>query len=55
MRWNMCSFIRIIYYTISILGQLLPTIEAKVVDLETGLSLPANTDGEICIKSVCVS
>ncbi|XP_076064232.1 uncharacterized protein LOC143038639 [Oratosquilla oratoria] len=32
-------------------GQLLPNVLAKVVDVETGESLPADTAGEICIKT----
>jgi len=35
-------------------GQLLPTVQVKVVDVSTGEALPANTDGEICMKCSCV-
>lgn len=35
-------------------GKLLPTVQAKVVDLETGRSLPPFQDGEICMKSACI-
>ena len=36
-------------------GQLLPTLEAKVLDVKTREPLPPYKDGEIVIKSVCVS
>lgn len=36
-------------------GKLLPTVQAKILDVYTGRSLPALQDGEICMKSVCVS
>ena len=36
-------------------GQLLPTVEAKVVDLDSGESLPPNQKGEIYLRSRCVS
>ena len=35
-------------------GAMLPNMQAKVVDLETGLSLPPNQDGEICMRSPSV-
>lgn len=39
------------------IGQLLPNVTAKVVDVETGALLPPLADGEICIKtpSVCAA
>ncbi|XP_042231090.1 probable 4-coumarate--CoA ligase 1 [Homarus americanus] len=36
---------------IGTIGKLLPNVTAKVVDLETGKALPANRDGEICVKT----
>ena len=36
-------------------GQLLPTVEAKILDLETREPLPPYKDGEIVMRSVCVS
>lgn len=35
-------------------GFILPNLEVKFVDPETGLSLPKNTPGEICVRSKCV-
>ncbi|KAG9130105.1 hypothetical protein Leryth_012845 [Lithospermum erythrorhizon] len=35
-------------------GFILPNLEVKFVDPETGLSLPKNTPGEICVRSQCV-
>ncbi|XP_021745127.1 4-coumarate--CoA ligase-like 1 [Chenopodium quinoa] len=35
-------------------GFILPNIEVKFVDPETGRSLPKNTPGEICARSQCV-
>ncbi|XP_021899611.1 4-coumarate--CoA ligase-like 1 [Carica papaya] len=35
-------------------GFILPNLEIKFIDPETGTSLPANTPGEICVRSQCV-
>ncbi|KAL8137810.1 hypothetical protein V2J09_003811 [Rumex salicifolius] len=35
-------------------GHILPNIEVKFVDPDTGVSLPANTPGELCVRSQCV-
>ncbi|KAK4777818.1 hypothetical protein SAY87_018005 [Trapa incisa] len=35
-------------------GQILPNLEVKFVDPDTGLSLPRNTPGELCVRSQCV-
>lgn len=35
-------------------GFILPNLEVKFVDPETGSSLPKNTPGEICVRSQCV-
>lgn len=35
-------------------GFILPNLEVKFVDPETGASLPENTPGEICVRSKCV-
>lgn len=35
-------------------GFILPNLEVKFVDPETGHSLPKNTPGEICVRSQCV-
>ncbi|CAN1141045.1 4-coumarate--CoA ligase-like 1 [Linum perenne] len=35
-------------------GFILPNLEIKFIDPETGASLPANTRGEICVRSKCV-
>ncbi|KAI7749155.1 hypothetical protein M8C21_028210 [Ambrosia artemisiifolia] len=35
-------------------GCILPNLEVKFVDPDTGRSLPANTPGEICVRSQCV-
>ncbi|KMT07448.1 hypothetical protein BVRB_6g150680 isoform A [Beta vulgaris subsp. vulgaris] len=35
-------------------GFILPNIEVKFVDPDTGKSLPKNTHGEICVRSQCV-
>ncbi|KAK6152618.1 hypothetical protein DH2020_012257 [Rehmannia glutinosa] len=35
-------------------GFILPNLEVKFVDPETGHSLPNNTPGEICVRSQCV-
>ncbi|KAI3730818.1 hypothetical protein L1987_61996 [Smallanthus sonchifolius] len=35
-------------------GYILPNLEVKFVDPDTGRSLPANTPGEICVRSQCV-
>ncbi|PIN02420.1 Acyl-CoA synthetase [Handroanthus impetiginosus] len=35
-------------------GFILPNLEVKFVDPETGNSLPKNTPGEICVRSQCV-
>ncbi|CDP02289.1 unnamed protein product [Coffea canephora] len=35
-------------------GFILPNLEVKFVDPETGRSLPKNTPGEICVRSQCV-
>ena len=39
---------------VSTVGRLLPDIEGKVVDPETGADLPSNTQGEIVTRSACV-
>ncbi|XP_073010979.1 4-coumarate--CoA ligase-like 1 [Typha latifolia] len=35
-------------------GFILPNLEVKFVDPETGRSLPKNTPGEVCVRSQCV-
>ncbi|KVI05714.1 AMP-binding, conserved site-containing protein [Cynara cardunculus var. scolymus] len=35
-------------------GYILPNLEVKFVDPDTGRSLPSNTPGEICVRSQCV-
>ncbi|PWA56446.1 acyl-CoA synthetase 5 [Artemisia annua] len=35
-------------------GYILPNLEVKFVDPDTGRSLPSNTHGEICVRSQCV-
>ncbi|GER30709.1 4-coumarate:CoA ligase-like [Striga asiatica] len=35
-------------------GFILPNLEVKFVDPDTGVSLPNNTPGEICVRSQCV-
>nr|WGU24008.1 4-coumarate:CoA ligase 2.2 [Crinum x powellii] len=35
-------------------GFILPNLEVKFIDTETGRSLPKNTPGEICVRSQCV-
>ncbi|CAN0858862.1 4-coumarate--CoA ligase-like 1 [Linum grandiflorum] len=35
-------------------GFILPNLEVKFIDPETGVSLPANSPGEICVRSKCV-
>uniref|UniRef100_A0ACD5UXW9 Uncharacterized protein n=1 Tax=Avena sativa TaxID=4498 RepID=A0ACD5UXW9_AVESA len=35
-------------------GFILPNLEVKFVDPETGRSLPKNTPGELCVRSQCV-
>lgn len=35
-------------------GFILPNLEIKFIDSETGRSLPKNTPGEICVRSHCV-
>lgn len=35
-------------------GFILPNLEVKFVDPDTGCSLPSNTPGEICVRSQCV-
>ncbi|VFQ58473.1 unnamed protein product [Cuscuta campestris] len=35
-------------------GFILPNLEVKFIDPESGLSLPKNTPGEICVRSQCV-
>ncbi|CAA0823364.1 4-coumarate--CoA ligase-like 1 [Striga hermonthica] len=35
-------------------GFILPNLEVKFVDPDTGISLPDNTPGEICVRSQCV-
>ncbi|XP_057431022.1 4-coumarate--CoA ligase-like 1 [Lotus japonicus] len=35
-------------------GFILPNLEVKFVDPETGKSLPRNTPGELCVRSQCV-
>lgn len=35
-------------------GFILPNLEVKFIDPETGGSLPKNTPGEICVRSQCV-
>ncbi|KAG9449383.1 hypothetical protein H6P81_009348 [Aristolochia fimbriata] len=35
-------------------GFILPNLEVKFLDPETGKSLPANTPGELCVRSQCV-
>ena len=39
---------------VSTIGRLLPDIEGKIVDPETGEDLPHNTQGEIVTRSACV-
>ncbi|XP_010430369.1 PREDICTED: 4-coumarate--CoA ligase-like 1 [Camelina sativa] len=35
-------------------GFILPNLEVKFIDPETGRSLPKNTSGELCVRSQCV-
>jgi len=35
-------------------GFVLPNLEVKFVDPDTGRSLPRNTPGELCVRSQCV-
>ena len=35
-------------------GFILPNLELKFIDPETGRSLPRNTPGELCVRSQCV-
>lgn len=35
-------------------GFILPNLEVKFIDHDTGRSLPKNTPGEICVRSQCV-
>eukprot|EP00257_Ricinus_communis_P024971 XP_025012385.1 4-coumarate--CoA ligase-like 1 isoform X2 [Ricinus communis] len=35
-------------------GFILPNLEVKFIDPDTGLSLPKNTPGEVCVRSQCV-
>ncbi|KAI3817442.1 hypothetical protein L1987_11233 [Smallanthus sonchifolius] len=35
-------------------GYILPNLEVKFVDPDTGRSLPSNTPGEVCVRSQCV-
>ncbi|KAJ0095625.1 hypothetical protein Patl1_16954 [Pistacia atlantica] len=35
-------------------GFILPNLEVKFIDPDTGRSLPNNTPGEICVRSLCV-
>lgn len=35
-------------------GFILPNLEVKFIDPETGKSLSKNTPGEICVRSKCV-
>jgi len=39
---------------VSTVGRLLPDIEGKIIDPETGKDVPANTQGEIVTRSACV-
>ena len=39
---------------VSTVGRLLPDIEGKIVDPETGEDLPPNTQGEIVTRSACI-
>lgn len=39
---------------VATVGRLLPDIEGKIIDPETGLDLPPNTQGEIVTRSECV-
>jgi fatty-acyl-CoA synthase len=39
---------------VATVGRLLPDIEGKIIDPETGLDLPADTQGEIVTRSACV-
>jgi 4-coumarate--CoA ligase len=38
----------------SSVGFILPNLEVKFIDPDTGRSLPMNTPGEICVRSECV-
>ncbi|KAI4343399.1 hypothetical protein L6164_010751 [Bauhinia variegata] len=38
----------------SSVGFILPNLEVKFIDPETGRSLPRNTPGELCVRSQCV-
>ncbi|KAJ7945561.1 4-coumarate:CoA ligase-like protein [Quillaja saponaria] len=38
----------------SSVGFILPNLEVKFIDPETGRSLPKNTPGELCVRSQCV-
>ncbi|KAJ1699983.1 hypothetical protein LUZ63_008495 [Rhynchospora breviuscula] len=35
-------------------GFILPNLEVKFIDPDTGISLPKNTRGEVCVRSQCV-
>jgi fatty-acyl-CoA synthase len=39
---------------VSTVGRLLPDIEGKIIDPETGLDMPTNTQGEIVTRSACI-
>lgn len=39
---------------VATVGRLLPDIEGKIIDPETGLDLPPNTQGEIVTRSACI-
>jgi fatty-acyl-CoA synthase len=39
---------------VATVGRLLPDIEGKIIDPETGLDLPADAQGEIVTRSACV-
>ena len=36
-------------------GMMMPHVSAKVINIDTGASLPANKKGELLIKTPCVS
>lgn len=48
------SYTPFINQRIGFCGQLLPNVSAKVIDTSTGESLPANTKGELCVKTPCM-
>ncbi|KAA0203564.1 hypothetical protein HAZT_HAZT002804 [Hyalella azteca] len=35
-------------------GKLLPRVQAKIVDMDTGAALPPNGNGELCLKTPCM-